>query len=497
MSAKCTKGTLPLTESRGQKSFICRVVEGTNGKGVLKIPSAIAVVFGSMGLKNIALHLPMKNTLIGRYVSSSETVEGIDCLMEYYNVNPYFVFVLEYIGGTEFTLEIFNEYAVEVDYSSSPACGRKGVFDLTEIQKNKILSTFSHEACSCFDFECDFVITKTHLEGRSWTEVLSRKVARNIGLSPKMDWLELGLKSMVWKFMLQWDKNGLLFDSEWTNFTKALDLQIGDKCKIMLTERSQRFNFWVFQKHAKKDVYKHGNVEEKGLLKWFRILNWISVHVGEVEVPYVFAELYGHKIDEYPVVYLPDGMVYRCYFSKTSKLLFGLKTLMTQYGFRENYTIFFDYIGNSTFYASIYNEDGMEIFNELPQKLSAYTVITQKAPEVIVLSDTDEEEEDNPMVAEGRYNFSVKLLKSHVDANNHGVFLPRYMHDLYKKWNKSTMVTLIMQSKSYKLHVLRRKKTCRLGVGWNDFTILNNLEEGQKLNFEFRGNTKFRVTASY
>ena len=25
------------------------------------------------------------------------------------------------------------------------------------------------------------------------------------------------------------------------------------------------------------------------------------------------------------------------------------------------------------------------------------------------------------MVAEGRYNFSVKLLKSHVDANNHGV----------------------------------------------------------------------------
>lgn len=88
--------------------------------------------------------------------------------------------------------------------------------------------------------------------------MLSRKVARNIGLSPKMDWLELGLKSMVWKFMLQWDKNGLLFDSEWTNFTKALDLQIGDKCKIMLTERSQRFNFWVFQKHAKKDVYKHG-----------------------------------------------------------------------------------------------------------------------------------------------------------------------------------------------------------------------------------------------
>lgn len=65
---------------------------------------------------------------------------------------------------------------------------------------------------------------------------------------------------------------------------------------------------------------------------------------------------------------------------------------MTNYDVQENYTIFFDYIGNSTFYASIYNENGMEIFNDLPEKLIAYTVITQKAPEVIVLSDTDEEE---------------------------------------------------------------------------------------------------------
>lgn len=88
--------------------------------------------------------------------------------------------------------------------------------------------------------------------------MLSRKVARDIGLSPKMDWLELGLKSMVWRFNLQWHKNGLLFDSEWTNLTKALDLEIGDKCKIIMTERSQRYNFCVFQKHAKKDVYKRG-----------------------------------------------------------------------------------------------------------------------------------------------------------------------------------------------------------------------------------------------
>ena len=70
------------------------------------------------------------------------------------------------------------------------------------------------------------------------------------------------------------------------------------------------------------------------------------------------------------------------------------------------------------------------------------------------------------------------------------------MFELYKKWNKGTVVTLIMKSKSYEIANLRRKKTCWLGVGWNNFTLKNNLRVGKKLHFKFRGNTTFQVTAT-
>ena len=67
------------------------------------------------------------------------------------------------------------------------------------------------------------------------------------------------------------------------------------------------------------------------------------------------------------------------------------------------------------------------------------------------------------------------------------------MHEVYKKWNKSTTVKLIMNRQSYEVRVLRRKKTCRIGVGWNAFTLRNGLEEGDKLYFDFKGKTTFLV----
>ena len=55
---------------------------------------------------------------------------------------------------------------------------------------------------------------------------------------------------------------------------------------------------------------------------------------------------------------------------------------------------------------------------------------------------------------------------------------------------------LIMKSKHYQLAILRRKKTCRLGLGWNEFTQKNKLHVGQQLSFTFVGNATFKVTAS-
>lgn len=106
----------------------------------------------------------------------------------------------------------------------------------------------------------------------------------------------------------------------------------------------------------------------------------------------MFAERCGAAIKGNAKIYLADGMVFSCYFSNTTKLLFGIKNLLEYYGVRDKYTMFFEYAGNSTFYASIYNEEGAEIFNELTQKLTLETVLNQKNPTFFVIIDSDEEE---------------------------------------------------------------------------------------------------------
>lgn len=106
----------------------------------------------------------------------------------------------------------------------------------------------------------------------------------------------------------------------------------------------------------------------------------------------MFAMKYGGLINKTAEIILPDGIVYSCYFAGTGKLLYGIKNLMTKYGVKENFTMFFDYLGNSKFYTSVYNEAGLEIFNGLQERLSTYTMGKVIVPEACDLSAADENE---------------------------------------------------------------------------------------------------------
>ena len=75
-------------------------------------------------------------------------------------------------------------------------------------------------------------------------------------------------------------------------------------------------------------------------------------------------------------------------------------------------------------------------------------------------------------------------------------FVPRFLHEVYKKWNKSTSLKLIMDGRIHELKVLRRQKGCRLGVGWNEFTMKNKLKEGDTLHFILKGNNTLKVKKS-
>ncbi|KAL1831006.1 hypothetical protein ACET3Z_000657 [Daucus carota] len=324
MSARTKKAKLPMRKSMGEKLFLCRIVEGQNQNAVLKFPSEFAASFGSMGLNNIGLHLPMTNSWLARYVSSSETVE---------------------------------------------------VFDL--------------------EFEID--INNGHLEGKKYTKVMSTEEAMDIGLVPPMDSVELGFKNFLWRVKMQWEDNGLWLGREWNHFARTSNLKIGDKCLLISTSEERKFEVAVLHRDQMEAVYESGSVKGKANLKWFKKLNRISVFTGEVEVPYVFAMKYGGLINKTTEIILPDGKVYSCYFAGTGKLLYVIKNLMTKYGVKENFTMFFDYLGNSKFYASVYNEAGLEIFNGLQERLSTYTMGKVIVPEACDLSAADEDE-DNGMV---------------------------------------------------------------------------------------------------
>lgn len=72
-------------------------------------------------------------------------------------------------------------------------------------------------------------------------------------------------------------------------------------------------------------------------------------------------------------------------------------------------------------------------------------------------------------------------------------FLPKYLIHIFRTWNKSTEINLVMKGKTWNVAVLRRKKSCRFGVGWNLFTLQNKLKVGKKLIFSYVKEHTFEV----
>lgn len=45
------------------------------------------------------------------------SIQGLEEIMQCFNLNPDHLVALRYFGGSEFYMEIFNQYGVEIDYS--------------------------------------------------------------------------------------------------------------------------------------------------------------------------------------------------------------------------------------------------------------------------------------------------------------------------------------------------------------------------------------------
>lgn len=96
---------------------------------------------------------------------------------------------------------------------------------------------------------------------------------------------------------------------------------------------------------------------------------------------------FGTLLNEDIDIYLANGSEHKAHFCEHSNLMIGLKKMLDMFSVEENYVMFFEFLDRSTFYVSIYNSLGMDIFNHLEKKCLLSDVLKKLEEDVIVLSD--------------------------------------------------------------------------------------------------------------
>lgn len=72
-------------------------------------------------------------------------------------------------------------------------------------------------------------------------------------------------------------------------------------------------------------------------------------------------------------------------------------------------------------------------------------------------------------------------------------YCPRTLYYIYQSRNKFTTVRLLCEGNISCVCVLRMGKQYRFGRGWTEFTIVNELAEGNILLFDYVGDKTFEV----
>lgn len=132
------------------------------------------------------LRVPTGATWFGTYVHVTQRIEGLENFMNYYDVKPFHVFVLEYDGTGSFFVELFNCYAVEIDYGCRKIpltlgkidCNHVGsslpdLSEITEFEIDKLCSTLNYNGKSTWSAAYEFMILNKHLKEAEFTEVIS------------------------------------------------------------------------------------------------------------------------------------------------------------------------------------------------------------------------------------------------------------------------------------------------------------------------------------
>lgn len=87
------------------------------------------------------------------------------------------------------------------------------------------------------------------------------------------------------------------------------------------------------------------------------------------ELPRGFIEVYGGLLKRKVNLLLADGSKFCARFCRLNNLLYDLGDLYSSYSFRSGFFVFFDYVGPSSIFLTIYTETCVDIFNGISNQL--------------------------------------------------------------------------------------------------------------------------------
>lgn len=134
--------------------------------------------------KKLYLHLPFGAIWFGSYVHSEYSIVGLENFMHYYNIKASSLLALEHLGGCDFKVEIFNCYAMEIDYGvkdipfqgSCCTVNHVGVeikteVEASDIEDDKFWTTLCYNAQSNLRGTVQMRINNEHIQSQTLTKV--------------------------------------------------------------------------------------------------------------------------------------------------------------------------------------------------------------------------------------------------------------------------------------------------------------------------------------
>lgn len=110
------------------------------------IPAEFVAEYGEKLPDVVHLHTHSGPSWDGIFVKNTGIVEGLESMISFYSLRPYHAPLLVYKGNGNFSIHIFNSYAVEIEYSVASIASDEIGLNKIEVQNDKLDAAFQYNA---------------------------------------------------------------------------------------------------------------------------------------------------------------------------------------------------------------------------------------------------------------------------------------------------------------------------------------------------------------